>query len=186
MRTRLFSVVKPLIGFPLTIISFFFIFKIILTQLPTLTINLHTLHFFLLGYGIVCFILFYFLRSYIWYRILKNNNYLLSFKESSYLWALSELKRYIPGSVWSFLGRTILFEQKGVAKKDIAKGLIFEGELFVIGCTIVSLLALPFYFTKQQTPLEFLIAIVIVCLLIVYCCNELFRKQFSGKIHQFV
>jgi hypothetical protein len=121
MRNRIFSVVKSLIGLPLTLLALFFIFKIIFTQLPSLTINFHTLHFFVLGYGIICFIFFYFIRSYLWYRILKNNNYFLSFQESSYLWALSELKRYIPGNVWSFLGRTVLFQQKGVEKKDIAK-----------------------------------------------------------------
>jgi uncharacterized membrane protein/uncharacterized membrane protein YbhN (UPF0104 family) len=185
MRTRLFSVVKFLIGLPLTLLALFFIFKIIYSQLPSLNIDFHTLNFFLLGYGILCFIIFYFLRSFIWYRILKNYNYSLSFKESSYLWSLSELKRYIPGTAWSFLGRTVLFQQKGVQKKDIAKGLIFEGELFVIGSTLVSLLALPFYFSKKDMAIEILLVCVIAVLLIIYCCNELFREKLSGKVKQF-
>jgi len=185
MRTRLFSVMKFLIGLPLTILALFFIVKIILTQLPTLNINFYTLHFFLLGYGIICFIIFYFLRSFVWYRILKNYDYSITFKESSYLWSLSELKRYIPGTAWSFLGRAVLFQQKGVQKKDIAKGLIFEGELFVIGSTIVSLLALPYFFSKKDILFEVLIICVVTALLIVYCCNEILRKKLSGKLKQF-
>jgi uncharacterized membrane protein/uncharacterized membrane protein YbhN (UPF0104 family) len=184
MRNRIFTVVKSLIGLPLTLLALVFIFRIIITQLPSLTINFHTLHLFILGYGIICFILFYFLRSFIWYRILKNSDYSLSFKESSYLWALSELKRYIPGNVWSFLGRTVLFRQKEVENKDIAKGLIFEGELFIVGSSLVSLLALPYYFTREQTILELIIALIILSLVILYCCNELFREKLSGKIKQ--
>jgi uncharacterized membrane protein/uncharacterized membrane protein YbhN (UPF0104 family) len=181
MRTRLFSVAKFLIGFPLTLLALFFIFKIVLTQLPSLNINIHTIHIFLLLYGIVCFIIFYFLRSYIWYRILISFKYSVSFKESSYLWALSELKRYIPGNVWSFLGRTVLFYNKGVQKKDTARGLIFEAELFIIGCTIVSLLSLSFYFSKNQSFLGWIIAGVVVLLTILYSANNHFRGNLSGK-----
>ncbi len=184
MKTRLLTVAKSLLGLPLTVLALVFIFKIIVTQLPTLTINFQTLHYDLFFYGILSFILFYFIRSYIWFRILKNSNYKLSFGESSYLWALSELKRYIPGNVWSFLGRTVLFQQKNVEKKDIAKGLIFEAQLFVIGSSLVSLLALPFYFSKEQTILEYIITWGIIGFVILYCCNELFRDKFTGKVKQ--
>ena len=186
MRNRLFSVAKSLIGLPLTILSLFFIFKIILAQLPTLTISIHTIHISLLIFGIICFIIFYFLRSFIWHQILTSFDYSLSFKETSYLWALSELKRYIPGNVWAFLGRTVLFNNKGVQKKDIAKGLIFEAELFIIGCAIISLLSLPFYFSKEQTIFSWLITGVITVLTIVYCCQEYFKKYISTKISRFV
>lgn len=146
MRNRVYSVLKFLIGFPLTIIALFFILKIIISQESTITSNLHTIHYSLLLAGAVCFIVFYFLRSYIWYLILKQFKYSLTFRESNYLWAISEVKRYIPGNIWSFLGRTVLFEQKGVKKKDTAKGLIIEAEIFIIGCIVVSLLSLPYYF----------------------------------------
>src|SRR5260370_36389584 len=119
MRRRVLLVGKSLIGIALTILTLFFNFKIMLTQLPTLNINIHTIHISLLSFGIICFIIFYFLRSFIWHQILTSFDYSLSFKETSYLWALSELKRYIPGNVWSFLGRTVLFNNKGVQKKDI-------------------------------------------------------------------
>src|SRR6266568_695714 len=169
MRNRLYSVVKFLIGLPLTLLALFFILKIIATQAPTLFANFHSIHIFLLLYGIISFIIFYFLRSFIWNRILQNQKYTLTFRESSYLWSLSELKRYIPGNVWSFFGRTVLFQQKGVQKKDIAKGLIYEAELFVIGSILVSLLSLAFFFSREQTGYEWLITIAAAGFTIFYC-----------------
>jgi uncharacterized membrane protein/uncharacterized membrane protein YbhN (UPF0104 family) len=186
MRTRLYSVVKFLIGLPLTILSFFFIIKIILTQAPTLFTNFHSLHIFLLLYGIICFVIFYYVRSYIWYRILRNQQYTISFKESNYMWSLSELKRYIPGNVWSFLGRTVLFQQKGVQKKDIAKSLIFEAELFIIGSVIISLLSLSFFFSRNQSFLAWLIIYVILGLTIFYCFAAKLHSKLSPKFHRVV
>jgi len=186
MRTRLNEVVKFLIGLPLTLLALFFILKIIATQSPTLINNFHSLHVFLLGYGVISFLIFYFLRSFIWYRILKNHNYTLSFRESGYLWALSELKRYIPGNIWSFFGRAVLFQQKGIQKKDIAKGLIFEAELFVVGSAIVSLLSLPFFFSKGQIGYGWLIALVIAGLSVLYCLAGSSHLRLSHKLQRVV
>lgn len=143
MKTRLYSVLKFAIGWPLSVLAFLFIAKIIYDQAPSLSANIHQLNPVLLGYGILSFIIYYFLRSYIWFRILKAFSYKLPFRSSNYLWAMSELKRYIPGSVWSFLGRAVLFGTKGVEKKDTGKGLIIEAEIFVLGSFIVSLSGLP-------------------------------------------
>ncbi len=138
------SFLKFLIGWPLTIVAFFFIVKLIAPQSATLLSSIAKVQPALFIYGIMSFVLFYFLRSYIWYRLLKNNGDGISFKQSCYLWAASELKRYAPGNIWSFLGRTVLFSERGVKKKDIAKSLIIEAELFVLGCLSVSVLSLPF------------------------------------------
>src|SRR5258708_14883626 len=180
MKTRLYSVVKFLIGFPLTLLALFFILKIIFTQAPGLLTNFHSVHVFMLGYGIVCFLIFYFLRSYLWYRIASYFQKTLTFRESSYLWALSELKRYIPGNVWSFFGRTVLFHQKGLQKKDIAKGLIIEAEFFVIGSALLSLFALPFFFSKELFS-QGTIIFIIVGLALLYCWNVILKKVWPEK-----
>jgi uncharacterized membrane protein/uncharacterized membrane protein YbhN (UPF0104 family) len=144
MKSRLYSILKFAIGWPLSLLAFIFIGKIILEQAPLLMPHITALNPTLLFYGIVSFIIYYFLRSIIWHRILKDFGYKIAFRESNYLWAMSELKRYIPGNIWSFLGRAILFGKHKVDKKDVGKGLIYEAEIFVIGSIIVSLLSLPF------------------------------------------
>lgn len=182
MRSHLYSLLKFFIGWPLSLLALFFIGKTITAQIPTIIHNFHSLHIFLLMYGIVCFIIFYFLRSYIWYRVLRQYGYSLIFKESSYLWAMSELKRYIPGNIWSFLGRTVLFQQRGVNKKDIAKGLIIEAELFVLGSGIVSLLSLPFFFSHSYQGYEIFITFLAIIILLSYCFNTILIKYFSTKL----
>lgn len=186
MRNRVYSVLKFLIGVPLTILALFFILKIIISQAPVITSNLHSIQYSLLFSGLLSFIGFYFLRSYVWFLIIKQFQYSITFSESNYLWAISEVKRYIPGNIWSFLGRTVLFEQKGIKKKDTAKGLIIEAEIFVIGSIIVSLLSLPYYFTDSQSAIMFLIIILVIGLSVLYCFSNTIHVKLKGKMQKVV
>lgn len=144
MKQRIFTLLKFLIGWPFSLIALFFIGKLIAPQFPTLLSHLHEISVPLLIYGVYCFLLFYFLRCYVWKRLLQERGHPISLKESCFLWASSELKRYIPGNIWSFLGRTLLFSERGVPKKEIGKALIIEAELLVVSAAVVSLLSLPF------------------------------------------
>jgi uncharacterized membrane protein len=94
---------------------------------------------------------------------------------------MSELKRYIPGNIWSFLGRTVVFQEKGIPKKDIARGMIIETELFIIGSIIVSLLALPFFIPRHHF-LSWLIIFFVFLGTILYCKNGVIHSIFSGKV----
>lgn len=181
MKSHLYSLMKFAIGWPLSLLAIFFIIKIISNQMPILTKHLHAIDPFMLGYGILSFIIFYFLRSYLWHRILKQYNSVISFRESCYLWAISELKRYIPGNVWSFLGRTILFQQKGIAKKDIGKGLLIEAGLFVLGSSVISLLSLPFFLPKHFARYDSFIVFLVLIVVVVYCLNRQLLAYITDK-----
>lgn len=176
MKSKLLSLLKYLIGWPLTVVAFFYLGKIIWEKLPEITPYLHTLNYSHLITGTVFLIIFYFLRSYLWYRILRNFSYRLSFKESTYLWSLSELKRYIPGNVWSFIGRAVLFHKKGVEKKDVAKGLVIEAELFVIGCTIISLLSLPLFYPSMHPFVILLLVLLVAGGILVFAYHTFAKK----------
>ncbi len=182
MKSRLYSLLKFIIGWPLSIIAFFFIGKILFDQAPSILPNVQTIQPFLLGAGIFSLVVFYVLRSLIWHRIIKSYGYSIPLKESAYLWSMSELKRYIPGNVWSFLGRTLLFEKKGVAKKDVGKGLLIEAELFVIGSFVVSLLALPYFFQDIADEMIWVGWGIMVLGVLLYSINRKITKHFSGKL----
>jgi uncharacterized membrane protein/uncharacterized membrane protein YbhN (UPF0104 family) len=182
MRSHLYSLLKFIVGLPLTLLALFFILKTIIQQAPLLSANIHSVHIFLLMYGILSFIIFYFLRSFIWHQILKGYNYTLSFRKTNYLWAMSEVKRYAPGNIWSFLGRAVLFEKEGVQKKDIGKGLIIEAELFVLGSAILSLLSLPFYFSRYQLVEQWAIFFAVLVITIVYCCSKKILLPLLSKL----
>jgi uncharacterized membrane protein/uncharacterized membrane protein YbhN (UPF0104 family) len=161
VKDRIYSLLKFLIGWPLSIVAVFFLVKLVTPQAPKFFSQLHEISLPLLFYGIVCFLIYYFLRGYIWKRQIKQAGYELSYKDVNYIWAASELKRYIPGNIWSFIGRSVLLHEKGMTKKDIAKCTLYEIEFLIFGAVAVSLLALPFVVTHFQFP-YYLLSITVV------------------------
>lgn len=191
MKEKSYKLAKFLIGWPLSILSLYFIWKIISPRSENLIANLKNINFFLLTIGIGCFILFYFLRGFIWFCLLKERNYQLPLKQATYLWAISELKRYIPGNIWSILGRTILFSEKGVKKRDTGILLIIEAQIFILSCLIISLLSIPFfltYFLKNLPFQPYLLGIATITILgisLAYIYNRSFFKKlpFLPRFH---
>ncbi len=182
MKSHLYPILKFVVGLPLTLIAFFFITKIIFDQAPALLPHITNLNPVLLLYGILCFLLFYFLRSFVWHRILNGYGYKIPFKDSCYLWSVSELKRYIPGNIWSFLGRAVMFDKKGVDKKDIAAGLIIEAELFVLGCLVVSLLSLPYFLPHFSSVIGWVGVTVAGLIIVVYVYNRQVAQYLPHKL----
>lgn len=186
MRSQLYSWLKFLIGWPFILLAFYFIFKTLYDQAPTLLSSIHQVNIPLLCLGIVCFIIFYFVRGYIWQQILERYNYKLSFRKSCYLWCVSEFKRYIPGSIWAFMGRAFQFEKEKVEKKDVARGLIIEAEVFVMGCVVVSLLALPILVPSFLHPYLIWFNLLGLLLVLGYCNAQKVVVLFPKKIQKVI
>lgn len=186
MKSKALNVLKFLIGWPISLIALFFIYQRIAPQAPKLLEQAATANPWLLFYGLTGFVLFYFLRGYIWYRFLRELGHAISFKEATYLWAISEVKRYIPGNVWSFLGRTVLFQEKGVTKKDIARGFLIEAELFILGSMIISLLGLPFVQAHfgLSTLWSQIIILCVTLITIIYACSDHLLRFIPDKLHK--
>ena len=144
-RPSIQSILTFLIGWPLSLVAIYFIYTRVEAEKDTILTNLTHINvpFLLLGTG--CFILYYYLRSVVWYRLLHFYHVDLSYKESTSLWAVTQLKRYIPGNIWSFLGLTVLLSKKGVEKQHILKAILFEQQFVVIACAVVMLLGLPYF-----------------------------------------
>lgn len=144
MKSQLFTVIKFLFGWPLSLVALFFIIKLILPEWGNIQDHIAHINVPLLVVAIFCFVAYYFLRCFVWQIILKAYNYVIPFKETSFLWAISEVNRYIPGNIWSFLGRTMLFSRKEVAKKDIASSLLVEAQFILLGVSGISTLGAHF------------------------------------------
>jgi uncharacterized membrane protein YbhN (UPF0104 family) len=139
VKQSLFSFIKFFIGWPLSLTALYFVGVKTISQLQNHPINLSELSYSSLLFASIFYLLYFFLRGYIWQRELFYLGYKLNTYESIYHWAASELKRYIPGNIWSFLGRGIRFGEKGVSKKDIVTSLILEAQLIVLGAFVISL-----------------------------------------------
>lgn len=185
VKSRLLSLLQYFIGWPITVVAFIFIGKLIWDKFPEILPHMQQInygHFYL---GTLFLIAFYFLRSYVWYLVIKPYNESLSFKKSSYLWSISELKRYVPGNIWSLLGRTHLFHHKDVGRKKIFQAMVWEAEYFIIGCAVVSVLSLGMIFPSAP---NYLITVVI-CMLLLLLVGFVYTNkiQFSkNKIVRYI
>lgn len=144
MRNKLLLFLKFILGWPLSLVALFFIGRTFFPHLSTISSKITHINVPLLVLGILSFISYYLLRSFIWYKLLRFLGYELDPHESLFLWSYSQLRRYIPGNIWGFLSITLLYNKRKVQKKDIAHALFVEFQLVILATLCVSLLAIPF------------------------------------------
>src|SRR3989344_8028343 len=104
--SRLKDYIRLIIGWPLSIVSIIFILKLIYDQRFELIFEPEKVNLIYLLFGTLLFFLYYFLRSFLWQTTLKAQGSKIPFKENTYRFSFSELKRYTPGNIWSFLSRS--------------------------------------------------------------------------------
>ena len=142
------SILKYLIGWPLSLISLLFIFKLISSNLHSLP-SLSDINFLFLGIGVSLFFFYFLLRSILWNEIIKKKGNKFTFKKTAYFWEISEIKRYIPGNIWSLVSRSKNFTTENISVKDVGKGLVNEAFLIILGSFFVSFFYL-FGFLKNE------------------------------------
>lgn len=79
-----------------------------------------------------------------WYMILKKADLKISFKKALRIWIISNASRYIPGSIWQYIGRVELSKKVGIAREATVSSVLLEIFLVLISGIFVSLLAFPF------------------------------------------
>lgn len=152
---KILDIAKIVIGWPLSIVALFFIGQLIVSQSTSLQFEFTPINILLLLSGITFFILYYLFRSIVWFLILKEKGHHLPFYEVMYLWELSEMKRFVPGNIWSFLGRTLLFSKMNVEKKTVWFSMFYEMQFLLIACLLLSLLSLPLLFASVLANIPF-------------------------------
>ncbi len=166
---KLISIIKFAVGWPLSLLALFFIGKVLLQQLPTLTRSIMHIDFFVLFLGSFSLLFYFLFRSIFWQKVLQYEGIHIPLKDTAWLWAISELKRYIPGSIWSIFDRTRQFEKRGITKKTTARLWLLESEFFVVSCILISLLGINFIISGLLPPFAYkniLIPIIVVFVLL--------------------
>ena len=136
-------ILKFLIGWPLGFVAIIFLVKLFLPQFSLIQSKIANINFYLLILSLILFVSYYFLRCYLWQKILEFKGHKLPLMKTAYLWEFSEFKRYVPGNIWSLLSRVSLFENEGVDKKLVGIALLDEIQLIIISCTLISIFCLP-------------------------------------------
>jgi hypothetical protein len=141
--SKTISILKFLIGWPLGIVAILFLVKLFLPQFSSIQSRIINVNLPLIILALALFVAYYFLRCFLWQKLLEFKGYKLSLMKTAYLWEFSEFKRYVPGNIWSFLSRVSLFENAGIDKKTTGMALLDEIQLIIISSGLISLLCLP-------------------------------------------
>ncbi len=147
MKQRLLNLTKVFLGWPITILSFFFIYRIFSEKTNTLSFSFSDINFILLSTSIFCFFLYFYFRVILWQRILSLKNLRVPFLTTAFYWSTSEIKRFIPGNIWSSVARIHHFSEKEGGKKEIFFSIIEEAKIVVISSLIISIFSFSFIFS---------------------------------------
>lgn len=150
-KSNILSWLKFFLGWPLSIVSISFIVKLIIDKSSELNLDFSKINVFYLFVGIFLFFIYYTFRSFLWQQTLKEKGHKIPLRESTYRFTFSEIKRYVPGNIWSFLNRGVLFAEIGVDRKTLGISLLADVQQIIIGCGIVSLFSIPWLL---DSPIE--------------------------------
>lgn len=149
---------KFIFGVPLTILSFYFIFLIFYNSQNEIIASFAGVRLLPLIGGLLLFIVFFILRSYIWRQILERQGHAFPVKEAMYLLSKSELRRYVPGNILAFASRVTMFGNEKIPAKIIIKSLGIEALLFVLSSFVISIpgIILLFQLTTSNVIFSFI------------------------------
>ena len=88
--------------------------------------------------GILCMNVWYFLRGVIWLQLLTDANTVKNRPEAMRRWAMSEMLRYIPGNVWSFLGRYRGASHEGTTAGKAWSVIVVEVWVLITGAIVAT------------------------------------------------
>src|SRR3989344_1234790 len=146
---KYYSLVKYLIGWPLSLVALVFVARIIYSNSSVAFKSIEQVNYFLLAIGILLFVFFFFLKAYTWKLLLGEKGKTLSFRKNAFYLATAELKRYIPGNIWGFAARATIFENNNLSKREVFSYIIKESVLFSLSSLIISLV---YILSSESTP----------------------------------
>lgn len=156
----LIPLLKSLFGIPLTVVSFLFIFNLLLFQGQKITITYINYPSFALG---ICFIILFFgIKSVVWKRIIFSLGYKNNPLNCIYEYCVAELRRFIPGNIFSFITRIYLHKKSNAPVKSTLTGIAYEALLLVLSSLILSVPAVIFILSRVNILQEVIYAVVIL------------------------
>lgn len=80
-----------------------------------------------------------------WYVLVRRSGIAVSLRKAMYIWIVSNTGRYIPGSIWQYLGRVSLGEEAGIKRGQGVVSVLAETFFVLVAGVLVSLLTLPYW-----------------------------------------
>jgi hypothetical protein len=90
----------------------------------------------------------------------------LSWRESLRVWYLSQVSKYLPGSVWNYVSRVFLCGQKGISAPRSILSMVLEIVLILLAQGVVVLISLPFWLEGHESVLWVLLILPLAGLIL--------------------
>jgi len=102
-------------------------------------------NYFYLALSFIILISHDFAVTFVWNYILRKLNAKIPYIKALKIRTISELARYLPGSIWHLLGRTYYAEKAGIRKIKTLTSIALEIGANVIAGLLLFVLCLPFF-----------------------------------------
>lgn len=156
------KILRSFLGIPVTVLSFLFIGKVFLDNRNVIFHALITLNPLLFLLGISFFAIFFAIKSFVWLEILKKRGFEPPKRSTLFYYSFSEVKRYIPGSIFAFMGRMEALSSH-IPKKETLKGIGIEAVLLALSALVICIPAIsyPLFKAREQGSLSSTAPIVV-------------------------
>lgn len=117
---------RSIAGIVLSVVIFYYLFEQLVSYWHQVEVHSFSFRYPYLGLSILCLLSFFALSAKGWHltvRILGGN---LSFYRAMFISTYAQFGKYIPGKVWSVVGKTCLSERYGLSREMAIKSISLE------------------------------------------------------------
>jgi hypothetical protein len=178
---RLFKFLRKFVSPFVIIVIGFFIVKLLLSDVSGAKDAFLNIGWSNLAFAALFYFLCFYMRALTWNFVVDTFGYKLKLRDKLFSWFASEAARYVPGNVWSFVGKYYLSRKNGISKLHAVTAISLEVFILLTATFTLSLPALIVNYQKLSLNYSILIAIFIIALLLIvfFFFNEQINKIFK-------
>ena len=139
-------ILRKVVSFIIVALLLFFMGRILVQNWKNIPFAELRLNGWWIILSLICLFASFALSAVIWVKLLKGLGTKVELIKAMKSIALSQVGRYAPGRIWSYVGRAELGKMDAIPRTSSAVGLFVETELLIISASIVFLGGLAFSF----------------------------------------
>jgi uncharacterized membrane protein YbhN (UPF0104 family) len=159
---RLFKLFWKFVSPLIIVVIAYFILKVFLSDINGAGQAFLQIGWFNLALATVLYLISFYTRAFAWNFVVDTFGYDLKLKDKLFSWFAGESARYVPGNVWSFLGRYFLTRRKGVTRLHTVTAITLEILILLAVTSLLSVPAFIFNYQKLGPHFSFLVTIGIL------------------------
>ena len=175
-------ILKKYLGPLLTLVALGFLIVTLVRDWPLVKGAIQNADWMWIAIGIIGYWYYFFLRGLGWRHTIGLFGHKLPTLTAITIWNHSEVARFIPGNVWSLVGRATLAEREGVPPKHTAASLVLEALFLVLGAGLLSVVGLWQFFENKALFIGMIILLAICAGAIIPWAAKKIRAKFFADV----